>query len=51
MKQWPQGGSPLRSSFWKKREILNSQFSGVFTKEDLENFPEMGSDPIPGFVA
>ena len=31
-----------------KSEILNSQSSTVFTKEDLENFPEMGSDPIPG---
>ena len=29
-------------------EILNSQFSSVFTKEDLENIPEMGSDPTPG---
>ena len=27
---------------------LNSQFSRVFTKEDLENIPEMGSDPKPG---
>ena len=27
---------------------LNSQFSRVFTKEDLENIPEMGSDPTPG---
>ena len=26
---------------------LNSQFSRVFTKEDLENIPEMGSDPKP----
>ena len=31
-----------------KSEILNSQFLSVFTKEDLENFPEMGSDPTPG---
>ena len=31
-----------------KSEILNSQFSSVFTKEDLENFPEMGSHPTPG---
>ena len=31
-----------------KSEILNSQFSSVFTKEGLENFPEMGSDPTPG---
>ena len=31
-----------------KSEILNSQFSSVFTKEDLENIPEMGSDPTPG---
>ena len=31
-----------------KSEILNSQFSSVFTKEDLENFPEIGSDPTPG---
>ena len=28
--------------------ILNSQFSSVFTKEDLKNIPEMGSDPTPG---
>ena len=27
---------------------LNSQFSRVFTKEDLENIPEMGFDPTPG---
>ena len=27
---------------------LNSQFSRVFTKDDLENIPEMGSDPKPG---
>ena len=26
---------------------LNSQFSRVFTKEDLENIPEMGSDAKP----
>ena len=31
-----------------KSEILNSQFSSVFTKEDLDNIPEMGSDPTPG---
>ena len=31
-----------------KSEILNSQFSSVFTKEDLENIPEMGSDPTSG---
>ena len=31
-----------------KSEILNSQFSSVFTKEDLANIPEMGSNPIPG---
>lgn len=31
-----------------KSEILNSQFSRVFTKEDLENIPEMGSDSTPG---
>ena len=29
-------------------KILNSQFSRVFTKEDLENIPEMSSDPTPG---
>ena len=31
-----------------KSEILNSQFSSVFTKEDLENIPDTGSDPKPG---
>ena len=31
-----------------KSEILRSQFSSVFTKEDLESIPEMGSDPTPG---
>ncbi|XP_068758077.1 uncharacterized protein [Montipora capricornis] len=31
-----------------KSEILNSQFSSVFTEEDLENIPEMRSDPTPG---
>lgn len=31
-----------------KSEILNSQFSSVFTKEDLGNIPEMGSDSTPG---
>ena len=31
-----------------KSEILNSQFLSVFTKEDLENIPDMGSDPKPG---
>ena len=31
-----------------KSEILNSQFSSVFTKEDLQNIPDMGSDPTPG---
>ena len=31
-----------------KSEILNSQFSSVFTEEDLDNIPEMGSDPTPG---
>lgn len=31
-----------------KPEILNSQFSSVSTKEDLENIPEMGSNPYPG---
>ena len=30
-----------------KSETLNSQFSSVFTKEDLENIPDMGSDPKP----
>ena len=28
--------------------VLNSQFSSVFTKQDLKNIPEMGSDPTPG---
>ena len=31
-----------------KSEILISQFSSVFTEEDLENIPEMGSDPTLG---
>ena len=31
-----------------KSEILNSQFSSVFTKEDRENNPIMGSGPKPG---
>ena len=31
-----------------KSEILNSQFSSVFTKEDRENNPKMGSGPKPG---
>ena len=31
-----------------KSEILNSQFSSVFTTEDLENIPEMGSNPTSG---
>ena len=31
-----------------KSEILNSRFSRVFTKEDLEDIPDMGSDPKPG---
>ena len=31
-----------------KSEILNSQFSSVFTNEDPENIPDTGSDPKPG---
>lgn len=30
-----------------KSEILNNQFSSVFTKENLENIPEVGCDPKP----
>ena len=31
-----------------KSEILNSQFSSVFTERDLEKIPEVGSDPTLG---
>ena len=32
-----------------KSEILNSQFSSVFTNEDPENIPDTGSDPKLGW--
>ena len=30
-----------------KAEILNKQFSSVFTNENLTNLPEMENNPIP----
>ena len=47
------GISPLRkngiifSQSKEKANILNSQFSSVFTKEDLDNLPDLGDSPHP----
>ena len=30
-----------------KAEVLNSQFSSVFNKEETENIPHLGENPIP----
>jgi len=30
-----------------KAEVLNSQFSSVFNKEETENIPDPGESPIP----
>ena len=38
----------VKSDGGLKSDILNSQFSSVFTKEDLENIPEIGSDRTLG---
>ena len=30
-----------------KAEVLNSQFSSAFSKEETENIPHLGENPIP----
>ena len=35
----------LKSDAQSKTEILNDQFHSVFTKEDMEDFPNMGPSP------
>ena len=40
----------LKSDVQSKTEILNNQFHSVFTKEDMEDFPNMGPSPHQAII-